>query len=160
MGRLLAPYGVKGWLRVQSYAASPHSLCEYSQWWVHVESEWVCVEVEDSRVQHQGLIVKFVGFEDREQVTKLRSSEFGVRRDQLPELPEEEYYWHELVGFSVINTKGEDLGVIDHLFDSGAQPVIVLKDGKEERLIPWIDHVIERIDTGNRILAVDWELDY
>ena len=70
MGRLSAPYGVKGWLKVQSYAASPDSLSEHSRWWVHVESEWVCLEVEDSRVQHQGLIAKLVGFENREQVIK------------------------------------------------------------------------------------------
>ena len=160
MGRLAAPYGVMGWLKVQSYAASSDSLSEHSRWWVRVESEWVCLEVEDSRLQHQGLIAKLVGFENREQVAKLRGAEFGIQRGQLPELPEKEYYWHELVGFAVINIKGETLGVINHLFDSGAQPVIVLKDGKEERLIPWVDHVIERVDTGNRILTVDWELDY
>ena len=160
MGRLSAPYGIKGWLRVQAFTASPQSLSKYSRWCVHFESKWTWIAVEDSRIQHQGLIAKFVGYEDREQVAKLRGSEFGVRRDELPELPEKEYYWHELVGFTVINIKGEPLGVIDYLFDSGAQPVIVLKDGKEERLIPWVDHIIDHIDTGNRIITVEWELDY
>ena len=60
----------------------------------------------------------------------------------------------------MINTSGETFGVIDHLFDSGAQAVVVTRDEERERLIPWADHIIKQIDPESRVLTVDWGLDY
>lgn len=160
MGRLSAPYGIKGWIRLQSYASSPTSLSNHSIWWANVNSHWVALELSSVRAHQNDLVAKFIGFDDRDQIAKLKGAEFGVERHLLPALEHGEHYWHELVGFAVINTSGESLGVIDHLFDSGAQPVVVAVDAERERLIPWIDHIVKRVDPDSRILTVDWGLDY
>ena len=160
MGRLSSPYGVKGWIRVQSYASSPASIADHKVWWVKVNSRWTSIDLKGVREHQEGLIVKFTGFDDREQIAKLRGFEFGIDRHLLPSLEQGEYYWHELVGFAVINTAGESFGVIDYLFESGAQPVVVTRDEDQQRLIPWVDHIITRVDSENRILTVDWALDY
>ena len=104
--------------------------------------------------------MKFSGFDDRGQIETLKGAEFGIERHLLPALKRDEYYWHDLIGFSVINTDGESFGVIDHLFDSGAQPVIVIRDAERERLIPWADHIIKSVNPESRVLTVDWGLDY
>lgn len=159
MGRLSAPYGVKGWLRVQSYASSS-SIIDYPIWWVKFDSHWVALELASVRAHQNDFVAKFIGFDDRDQVAKLKGVEFGVERQRLPTLEHDEYYWHELIGFAVINTSGETFGVIDHLFDSGAQAVVVTRDEERERLIPWVDHIIKQIDPESRVLTVDWGLDY
>ena len=160
MGRLSSPYGIKGWIRVQSYASSPASLCNHAIWWVNVSSHWLSLELKSTRLHQEDLIVKFSGFDDRDRIAKFKGAEFGIERHSLPALERDEYYWHDLIGFSVINTAGESFGVIDHLFDSGAQPVIVTRDAERERLIPWVDHIIKRVNPKSRVLTVDWGLDY
>jgi 16S rRNA processing protein RimM len=117
-------------------------------------------EVKGIRLYQEDLIVKFPDFDDRDQISKLKGAAFGIERHLLPALEGDEYYWHDLIGFSVINTAGESFGVIDHLFDSGAQPVIVTRDAERERLIPWVDHIIKRVNLENRVLTIDWGLDY
>ena len=160
MGRLSSPYGIKGWIRVQSYASSTASLCNQAIWWVNVSSHWLSLELKSTRLHQEDLIVKFSGFDDRDRIAKFKGTEFGIERHLLPALERDEYYWHDLIGFSVINTAGESFGVIDHLFDSGAQPVIVTRDAERERLIPWVDHIIKRVNPKSRVLTVDWDLDY
>ena len=145
---------------MQSYASSLTSLSNHPVWWVNVSSDWRLFELKDIRLHQENLIVKFSDFDDRDQVAEFKGAEFGIERHLLPALECDEYYWHDLIGFSVINTAGESFGVIDHLFDSGAQPVIVTRDAERERLIPWVDHIIKRVNPKSRVLTVDWGLDY
>ena len=160
MGRLLAPNGVKGWVNARSFASSGDSFSQYTNLLVRIDSVWKTMELENVRAREKNLILKFVDCRDRDQATLLGGADFGIERDQLPELTDGEFYWHTLVGFDVTNLAGEALGVIDHLFESGAQPVIVVRAEDENRLVPWVDHVIKEIDSTNRILTVDWGLDY
>ena len=160
MGRLLAPNGVKGWVNARSFAASSDSFSQYTNLLVRIDSVWKTMELENVRAREKNLILKFVNCRDRDQAALLGGADFGIERDQLPELTDGEFYWHTLVGFDVTNLAGEALGVIDHLFESGAQPVIVVRAEDENRLVPWVDHVIKEIDSTNRILTVDWGLDY
>ena len=160
MGRLLAPHGVRGWVNARSFASSSDSLSQFTNLLVHIDSVWKTMELENVRAREKNLILKFVDCHDRDQAALLGGADFGIERGQLPELTDGEFYWHTLVDFDVINLAGESLGVIDHLFESGAQPVIVVRAENENRLVPWVDHVIKEIDSTNRILTVDWGLDY
>ncbi len=160
MGRLLAPNGVRGWVNARSFASSSDSFSQFTSLLVHIDSVWKTMELENVRATEKNLVLKFVGCCDRDQAALLGGADVGIERDQLPKLADGEFYWHTLVGFAVTNLAGESLGFIDYLFESGAQPVIVVKSEDESRLLPWIDHVIKEIDSTNRTLTVDWGLDY
>ena len=83
--------------------------------------------------------------------------EIGIRRDQLPAAAPGEYYWSDLQGLKVVTIEGELLGTVDHLIETGANDVLVVK-GERERLIPFVlDQVIVNVDLDKREMQVDWD---
>lgn len=83
----------------------------------------------------------------------------------MPKLGEDEYYWSDLIGLSVINEDGENLGVIKNLFETGAHEIITVKPSKdsiddEERLIPWHKDIVLQVDLDKQTMLVAWGSDY
>jgi 16S rRNA processing protein RimM len=84
----------------------------------------------------------------------------AVPRSQLPEQDEDEYYWSDLIGMSVVNEANEQLGTVSNLLETGANDVLSVKGESGEILIPFVDAVIKQVDAANRTIRVDWSADY
>ena len=100
----------------------------------------------------------------REDAQVFTNAEVAVLADQLPALSDEEFYWRELFGMSVVTTEGYDLGKVTDILETGSNDVLVvkanLKDafGQKERLIPFLDEqVIKSIDRTAQRIEVDWD---
>lgn len=160
LGRVGAPHGVRGWLRIQSYARPPKSILDYTRWFLRQGESWQPWRVSDSRVGEKTLTVRLEGCDDRDSALALRHCEIAVPREELP-LPETgEWYWADLVGLQVETTEGVALGQVDHLLETGANDVLVVQ-GDRERLIPWVqDQVIRSVDPEQGRLVVDWDEDF
>ena len=159
MGRVSAPFGVKGWVKVEPFTETTDSLFHYPEWWISASSGWQSQKVEEKAVHGNFLVVRFDGINDRGQAASLKGREVAIPRQQLPEPEKGEYYWTDLVGLAVENTRGQSLGSIERLFESGAHPVLVVVDDTE-RLLPFVDAVVKRVDLDAGKLLVEWELDY
>ena len=85
--------------------------------------------------------------EDREGAARFVGSEVWVRRSALPKPKHGEYYWADLEGLEVVTVEGAMLGRVSHLVATGANDVLVAKDGKRERLIPFVlDDYVKEVD--------------
>ncbi|MDX1610260.1 MAG: ribosome maturation factor RimM, partial [Halofilum sp. (in: g-proteobacteria)] len=90
----------------------------------------------------------------------LRHAEISVPVEELPEPADGEWYWHELIGLRVETSDGTVLGRVDHLLETGANDVLVVRNGRE-RLIPWIpDEVIRAIDPEDGRMVVEWDPEF
>jgi len=160
LGRLASPHGLKGWLRIQSFTRPADQIFDYSVWLIEQPQGWREVEVAQGRPQGKGLIVKLVGCDDRTQAEAWRNLKIAIRREQLEPLPEDEFYWSDLIGLRVRSLDGVDFGVVDHLLETGANDVLVVK-GDRERLIPFLMHdVIRRVDLESGDMEVDWDPEF
>jgi 16S rRNA processing protein RimM len=159
MGRVSAPFGVTGWIRVQSFAAAAENLLDYPMWWLGRESEWRQYRVADSRVQGHTVVAKLEGCDNRDAAAGLRGYEVAVPRDELPQAGADEYYWIDLIGLNVVNTAGKDFGRVARILQTGANDVLVV-EGTRERLIPFIASVIREVDPPSGVIRVDWDADY
>jgi 16S rRNA processing protein RimM len=157
MGRIGAPFGVKGWLKIHSETAPPENLLGYSPWWIKRREGWSEIRVVEGRRHGKALVAHFEGIDDRDAARELVGSEIAVRREQLEPPEEGHYYWADLIGAEVINRKGIRLGCVDHLIDTGANDVLVVT-GDRERLIPFVlDRYVERVDLEGGRIDVDWD---
>jgi 16S rRNA processing protein RimM len=161
MGRIIAALGIKGWVKVKAFTETADGLADYPVWWLEEKSGWTPVAVEDTALSNKGLGALLKGVNDRNVAERLRGTNIGLPRDQLPQLDKDEIYWIDLIGLAVRNAKSESLGTIDNLLETGANDVLVVKaeDGTE-RLIPLISQVVLNVDRENGLVTVDWELDY
>jgi len=160
MGRILAPYGVKGWVRVVTFTETPENLLAYSPWHLMRNGRWQVAEVLDGREHGKGLVVHLAGCDDRDAAAGFSGTDIGVYRSQLPAPEADEYYWSDLVGLQVFTLQDTLLGVVDHLIETGANDVLVIR-GEREHLVPFVrEQVIKSIDLETGVIRVDWDPDF
>lgn len=159
MGRIVAPYGIKGWIKVQPFTESPHGLLQYAAWQVGREGAWQERVVESAKPHGASVVAKFPGIENREGAAALQGQRIAVSREGFPAPAAGEFYWADLIGLRVVNAAGVMLGTVSRLFETGANDVMVVK-GDRERLLPFIGPVIRQVDLSSGVIQVDWEADY
>ena len=159
MGRILAPYGVRGWINVAPQTESPDGLLSYRTWWLATGNEWQPYRLLEGRVHGSGLVARLAGIEDRDQAARLRGARIAVPRSELPPAPAGEYYWADLIGMRVVNREGAALGQVAEVFETGANDVLVVR-GERERLIPFVAPVVLDVDVAAGLLTLDWGVDY
>ena len=166
LGRITAVFGIKGWLKVHSYTDPIENILDYSRWSLHLNGRRLPVVVSDSKRHGKGLIVLLKGVKDRNQAQGYCGADIAVDSADLPALPEGEYYWHQLEGLDVLTDDGVLLGKVDHLIETGANDVLVVRavEGSvddRERLIPYLpEQVVSNIDLGNSRVTVDWDPEF
>jgi len=164
MGRVAGPYGVRGLARVQVYTEAIDSLLDFETWLVGRGGVWQARRVLDAAVHGDGLVARFEGIDSPEAARVLRGLEVAIRRGDLPPADEGEVYWVDLVGCTVVNREGVDLGRVTGLMETGANDVLVVVAGsgaqRVERLIPYIGQVVEAVDVPGRSIRVDWGEDF
>jgi 16S rRNA processing protein RimM len=161
MGRIVAPYGLKGWVKIEPYSADPDSLSVYSAWWVGKNQDWRELKVAESVRRHgASLLARFEGCVERDAALALKGCELALRREALPQSGDNEFYWVDLVGLKVVNVRGEELGLVAELFENGAHPVMRVVAGETERLLPFVEHVVRQVDMAEGCIRVEWELDW
>jgi len=166
LGRVGRTHGIKGWLRLHSFTDPASNITGYRCF--HVESaHWQGQLVMDA-VREQGteFIAHFEGYDSPEAARELVGIELQVMASVLPGLDDDEYYWHQLTGLTVVNSKNQLLGKVTGLLATGANDVLVVRGTEDsiddnERLIPFLRAtVVKKIDLVDRVIEVEWEADY
>jgi len=164
LGEVSGVFGVQGWIKVFSYTIPRVKITEYKNWHLKTSSGWKLFKVLQGREQGKNIVAQLDGINDRNQAEALVGNKIAVQSDQLEVLPPGEFYWKDLIGLSVKTVNGENLGVIDWIFDTGSNNVIVVKGekiGEPERLIPYIvDDVVVSVDLKKSLMMVDWDYDF
>ena len=166
VGRIGAVYGVKGWLKVQSFTDDPESIFEYSPWLLSQKTERE-LKVVEWRRHNNGLIAQFEGISGRDEAASLTGADICITADELPALADDEFYWRDLIGMRVVNTNGYDMGVVEQIMPTASNDVLVVKAnsndgfGKSERLIPFIQsEYITEINKEEKRIQVEWPSDF
>jgi len=161
MGRVVAPYGVKGWLKVAPLSEAPETLLSHATWWMRrKDGEWHSFALESGRMHGNTLVAKLGELPDRETAAAFAGGDVGVARSALPAIAQNEVYWADLVGLSVVNREGELLGTVSAVREYGAHPVLQVQGDDRERLVPFVEAYVDGVDVAGGRIEVDWHKDY
>lgn len=165
MGRVSAPYGVHGWIKVRAYTALPDGLLAYRAWWLATsEDRWREFAVLEARVHADSVVAQLAGLGRREDAARWRGAAIGVPKGLLPTLATGEVYWADLVGLAVINRSGVTLGRVAAVLETAAHPVLRVArcddEAGGERLIPFVPAYVDALDVAGARIVVDWQPEY
>lgn len=168
LGRITGVFGVRGWLKIHAYTRPLESIFDYPRWWIapgkgKAGFEGILLE---GRMQGRGLVAQISGadgqaLQDREASADLIGAEIQVARAVLPPAPFGTYYWADLIGLEVRSESDAVLGRVVAMTDNGAQDVLVVNAGGQQRLIPFVTgSIVKVVKPDEGYLVVAWEPDY
>ena len=180
VARIGEAWGVKGWFRVIPFAADPQAIFSSRRWYLKPPPDTTAtpaakrmaipelLKISGAKSHGDGAVAQAQGVEARVDAQALRGARVFVARSSFPTESSDEYYWVDLIGLQVLNRKGEPLGTVLGLLDTGPQSVLrigapLLSDAAAatpERLIPFVAAYVDEVSLAQRRITVDWELDY
>jgi len=190
VARVLGAWGVKGGIRLHPYSSDPQALFSSRRWFVLGPADPApsgvdvptgrrpasaalpvyptVLRVSDARAQGGDVVATVREIQDRDAAQALKGARVFVSRASFPTPQNDEFYWVDLIGLAVVNREGVTLGVVDSLFETGANAVMRVRSqapesaspGGRERLVPFVAAHVDRVDLAARLILVDWDADF
>jgi 16S rRNA processing protein RimM len=171
LGAVRGAYGLKGWVRVEPFAADGMVLESVHRWWLLQGSERHELVLREVKRHAESIVAKWEGCESKEAADALRGATLAVARSDFPPPGEGEHYLSDVVGHRVVNRQGIELGTVSGLRSSknrdergAASQWLEVKsrvnDGDGSLLIPLIDQYVDAIEPDAALIRVDWQSDW
>lgn len=160
VGRIRGAYGVRGWVKLDSYTDPPANILNYVPWSIASAGQESSYRVLAGRLHGAQVVAQLEGVVAREQAADLAGGEIAVDRNQLPQLPAGEFYWADLEGLQVELENGRVLGRVVQMLPTGSNDVLVVR-GERERLVPFLQgSVVREVDLDGGRIVVDWDPEF
>jgi 16S rRNA processing protein RimM len=170
VGFVFGAFGVAGWVRIRPFSEDADALLKVKTWWLD-KPALRDVDVQQVKLHGGDVVARLVGVSDRSSAEALKGAAVFIPQSRFPVLTGDEFYWTELIGLVVENLQGEHLGTVTDMMSNGPQSILRITpaaapDAKpedvaaQERLIPFVDAFIIKVDKEAKKITVDWGLDY
>ncbi len=172
VARIGEAWGIKGWFKIIPFSAQPEALFSSKRWYLQPPDRGpkpfggtVLLPIKEAK-DHSGSVVACShDIQDRTAAEALKGARVWVARSSFPSAAPDEYYWVDLIGLSVVNREGLDLGVVTDLLSTGPQTVLVIQypgpEGKTlERMVPFVAAYIDQVELPQKLIRVDWQPEY
>lgn len=157
LGRVAGVFGVKGWVRIQSYTRPAENLFDYAPWLIGDAER----DILEAREHGPGFVALLDGVEDRDAAAALIGADIEVPRSALPEPEDGQVYWADLIGMDVVCEDGRELGKVADMLENGAQDVLVIRGAGQPHLVPFVrGPIVKRIELEQGRIVVDWSPEY
>ncbi len=158
VGKVVNTHGIKGEVKVIRITDFEERFSNGSKlYWVSKDgSEKILLEVDGHRRHKNFDLVHFKGYNSINDVEKLKEGMLKISEDDLMDLEENEYYYHEIIGCTVFTMDGQELGRIKEVLAPGANDVwVVGRTGKKDVLIPYIEEVVKEVHIQDKKIVIE-----
>ena len=152
VGAIAGAFGVKGEVRLKSFCATPEDIATYAPLTAEDGTEY---GVRITRAVKGGFAARLSGIRFKDEADALRGTQLYANRTLLPSLPDDEFYHADLIGLSVRDTGGVDLGQIAAVLNHGAGDILSVRGPSGEHLVPFTREAVPTVDLTARRVIVD-----
>lgn len=157
VGKIFNTHGLKGEVRVKQTSDFEERFHEGNTLYYQDDKEaYIALTVRSFRIHKGALLLEFEGINDINDVLFLKDHTLYIKAEQLTDLDNDEYYYHEIIGCEMVTTTGEVIGIVDAILSPGANDVWVVKGkNNEEILIPYIEPVVKDINVPEKKIIIE-----
>jgi len=169
VGRIQDAWGVKGWMKIHAFNNDPQAFFSSKRWYLQAPEPragvridfsafngTVLLKITEAKEHSSGIVATSVDVQDRTAAESLKGARIFIPRSSFPTPAADEFYWVDLLGLTVINREGVELGKVDDLHSTGPNTVLII--GKI--MIPFVSVYIDSVDQATKTIRVDWQADY
>ena len=168
VARIADAWGIKGWFKVLPHSAQPEALFSSKRWFLlppGAEAPRAFrLAIREAKEHSDCIVASSTDVPDRNAAEALRGARVFVPRSSFPSTGDDEYYWVDLIGLSVVNREGVALGKVRDLLATGPQTTLVLEADESgklvERMVPFVSAFVDKVDLPGRLITVDWQPGY
>ena len=183
LGAISEAQGLRGQVKVRPHSSDPVALLSSKTVWLSLiprrdssastassasapqdsKASLTEYKVKGAKIHSGNVVMSLDGVSDRDQALALKGARILVSRDAFPKADKDDYYWVDLIGCHAINLQKESLGEVIDVTENGAHGVIAIGDlvKKEARyLVPFVKEVVQKVDLPNKVITLDWQLDW
>lgn len=168
VGYVSGAYGIVGGIRVSPHSPEADALLNVKTWWLD-KPTLHAVTVRSAKLHGGDVVTTLVGLRDRDDAEALKGATVQVARSEFPALEEDEFYWSDLIGLDTVNLQGEALGKVTDMMHNGAQSILRITPVADpsapdvkapERLVPYVNQFVKTVSLENKLITLDWGLDF
>ncbi|MEM6305315.1 MAG: ribosome maturation factor RimM [Pseudomonadota bacterium] len=155
VGAIAGAYGVRGELRLKSYCAVPEDIETYAPLWTEGQARSFRVAL--LRPIKNGFAARAVEVSTKEEADALKGTVLYAARDQLPALPDDEFYHADLIGLEVFDTGGALLGTVKTVQNHGADDLLELRlaESSATAFLPFTKAAVPTVDLASGRIVAD-----
>lgn len=158
VGKIVNTHGIRGEVRVISQTDFPNERYQVGNTLVLFRENHapLTLTIKTHRKHKNFDLLIFEGFPNINDVEPFRNGILKITEDQLTDLEEDEFYYHEIIGLTVLDETGQELGKIKEILSPGANDVWVVQRVKQkDALLPYIESVVKKVDITNGVVHVE-----
>jgi len=155
VGAIGGAFGVQGEVRLKSYCADPQAIADYTP--LFTEHGRSFSQIVLTGQLKNGFVARLDGVITKEDADALRNVNLYAAREVMPSLPDDEYYYADLIGLTVLNTGGATLGTVKNVMDHGAGDLleIIVPGAPDTVLLPFTQAVVPTVDLASKRIIAD-----
>ena len=154
LGNITKPFGYKGQMVFYLDVDSPQDYADLDSVFIETKTGLVPYFFKVDNINGNKAVVTFEDLTPDE-AHALAGHDLYLPLDLLPKLTGNQFYFHEVIGFRVVDSQYGDIGTLQSIIEYPAQPLFQIDKGGKEILIPIIDPVIKLVDRENKTLHID-----
>ena len=156
LGKILKTQGNKGQVMVHLDVDDPESYQKTESVYLDLHGERIPFFIASLELKHnRKAVVHFQDFDTLEDAESLQGLEIYLPITELPALKGNRFYYHEIIGFQVVDQNHGNIGTIDDILELPHQSLFQIRHGEKEILIPIVDQIIHKVDRKKKILIIE-----
>ena len=155
LGKITKKYSFKGELIISLDTDEPEIYKNLKSVFININGRLIPYFIEKSKSQKKSTLrVKFEDINSEEQALSIINKEVYLPLENLPELKGKKFYYHEIIGYNVVDTNHGNIGLIIKVEDKTSQSIFIIKNNGKEILIPVNDNIIQMINRKNKTIHI------
>tara|TARA_B100001113_G_scaffold74296_1_gene57795 strand:- start:3507 stop:4034 length:528 start_codon:yes stop_codon:yes gene_type:complete len=155
LGKITKKYSFKGELIISLDTDEPEIYKNLKTVFININGRLIPYFIEKSKSQKKATLrVKFEDINSEEEALSIINKEVYLPLENLPELKGKKFYYHEIIGYNVVDTNHGNIGIIIKVEDKTSQSIFIIKNNGKEILIPVNDNIIQMINRKNKTIHI------